>query len=108
MSGGTWAGRRVLVTGGAGFIGAGLCHALDALDAEIVVLDNFLAGGGAQVANLAGARVTLLRPDLRDADLAPIVAGCATCSTLPRSPGIAAGSSIPPRIWRSTLWRSCG
>jgi len=38
------AGRRVLVTGGAGFIGSHLCDALAQLEAEVMVLDD-LSGG---------------------------------------------------------------
>src|SRR5271155_3578902 len=38
-------GQRALVTGGAGFIGSHLAHALAQLDCQIVVLDD-LSGGG--------------------------------------------------------------
>ena len=49
-----WNGRRVLVTGGAGFLGANLCHALAARGARVTALDGFLFGGGANPANLDG------------------------------------------------------
>ncbi len=38
------AGKKVLVTGGAGFIGSNLCEALLDLGAQVVCLDNFATG----------------------------------------------------------------
>jgi UDP-glucose 4-epimerase len=70
-----WAGKRVLVTGGAGFLGSNLCHALAARGAEVVALDAMLPGTGALRANLAGCDARLVEADLRDADLEPIGAG---------------------------------
>ena len=35
---------KILVTGGAGFIGSNLCEALTELDANVVCLDNFATG----------------------------------------------------------------
>jgi UDP-glucose 4-epimerase len=49
-----WTGRRVLVTGGAGFIGSNLCHALLALGAKVSAVDSFMEGGGACHKNLEG------------------------------------------------------
>jgi nucleoside-diphosphate-sugar epimerase len=70
-----WAGRRVLVTGGAGFLGANLCHALAARGAKVTALDGFLFGGGANPANLEGAVVELVRADIREVDLRPLCEG---------------------------------
>ncbi|WP_424135005.1 NAD-dependent epimerase/dehydratase family protein [Roseomonas chloroacetimidivorans] len=70
-----WRGRRVLVTGGAGFLGSALCHALWAAGAEVVALDAMLPGTGARRANLAGSGARLVEADLRDADLDPMVEG---------------------------------
>jgi UDP-glucuronate decarboxylase len=46
--------KRVLVTGGAGFIGSYLCERLLAQGAEVVCLDNFFTGSRANVAHLFG------------------------------------------------------
>jgi len=70
-----WHGRKVLVTGGAGFLGSNLCHTLAARGARVVALDGFLFGGGANPANLDGAAVELVRADIRDVDLRPLCEG---------------------------------
>src|SRR3954471_12643793 len=64
-----WAGQRVLVTGGAGFLGANLCHALAQRGAKVTALDGFLFGGGANPRNLEGADIELVRGDIRNMDL---------------------------------------
>jgi UDP-glucose 4-epimerase len=70
-----WRGRRVLVTGGAGFLGSGLCHALAARGARVTALDAMLPDGGANPANLEGAGVLLVRGDIRDAELHSLCQG---------------------------------
>ncbi len=70
-----WAGRRVLVTGGAGFLGSNLSIALAARGARVTAVDAFLFGGGAHVANLAGADVELVRADIGDVDMRPLCEG---------------------------------
>lgn len=70
-----WSGRRVFVTGGAGFLGSNLCHALAARGARVVALDGFLFGGGANPHNLAGADVEFVRGDIREIDLRPLCEG---------------------------------
>jgi nucleoside-diphosphate-sugar epimerase len=70
-----WKGRRVLVTGGAGFLGANLCHALSERGARVTALDAFLFGGGANMANLEGAAVEFVRADIRDVDLRNLCEG---------------------------------
>src|SRR3954452_9778533 len=59
--------RRVVVTGGAGFLGSHLCEALLARGDEVVCLDNFLTGAPANVAHLLDdPRFSLQRCDLVD------------------------------------------
>jgi UDP-glucose 4-epimerase len=72
---GYWHGRPVLVTGGAGFLGANLCHTLAALGARVTAFDAMLPEGGANRANLDGASVTLVRGDLREAELVSLCRG---------------------------------
>jgi nucleoside-diphosphate-sugar epimerase len=64
-----WRGKRVLVTGGAGFLGSGVCHALAALGARVTALDAMSEEGGASLVNLQGASVLLVRGDIRDVEL---------------------------------------
>lgn len=70
-----WRRKRVLVTGGAGFLGSSLCHALAALGARVTALDAMLPDGGANPANLEGAGVMLVRGDLRDTELLTLCQG---------------------------------
>ena len=71
-----WNGRKALVTGGAGFVGSNLCHALAARGARVVALDGFLFGGGANAANLDGSGIELVRGDIREIDLRTLCEGC--------------------------------
>jgi UDP-glucose 4-epimerase len=70
-----WTGRKVLVTGGAGFLGSNLCIALAGRGARVTALDGFLFGGGANPANLEGTGVDLVRADIREADLRTLCEG---------------------------------
>ncbi len=70
-----WSRTKVLVTGGAGFLGANLCEALALRGARVTALDGFLFGGGANVANLLGIEVELVRADIREVDLRPLCEG---------------------------------
>lgn len=56
---------RYLVTGGAGFIGSHLVHALLDLGADVRVLDNFSTGKRENLSGLAG-RLEVLEGDVRD------------------------------------------
>ncbi len=59
--------RRVVVTGGAGFLGSHLCTELLARGAEVVCLDNFLTGSPANVAHLmTDPAFQLVRCDVTD------------------------------------------
>ncbi|PXA95025.1 NAD-dependent dehydratase [Caulobacter sp. D5] len=57
--------QRVLVTGGAGFLGSHLCEALLARGQEVLCVDNFFTGRRANIAHLLGhPRFELLRHDV--------------------------------------------
>ncbi len=57
--------QRILVTGGAGFLGSHLCDRLIATGAEILCADNFFTGSRRNVAHLASARgFEILRHDI--------------------------------------------
>lgn len=61
---------KVIVTGGAGFIGSNLCDALVSLGANVVCLDNFSTGNINNIKHLLGRKeFTLVEGDLRDFDL---------------------------------------
>ncbi|MGB7161530.1 MAG: NAD-dependent epimerase/dehydratase family protein [Tepidisphaeraceae bacterium] len=71
LHGSSFSGARVLVTGGAGFIGSHLAAALARLGASVVVLDD-LSGGNAE--NVAGLQsVQLVRGSIMDR---PLLEGC--------------------------------
>ncbi len=56
---------RVLVTGGAGFIGSNLCEALLSQDNEVVCLDNFYTGKYANIVHLLDNKhFTLIKGDI--------------------------------------------
>lgn len=58
--------KKVLVTGGAGFIGSNLCEALLALGAQVVCLDNFATGHRHNIEGfLSNKAFTLIEGDIR-------------------------------------------
>jgi nucleoside-diphosphate-sugar epimerase len=83
---------KVLVTGGAGFIGSNLVTALIARGDEVVALDNFSTGREQNLAPLAKDSFRLIRGDIRDQKVvAEAIAGCdfvlheAALPSVPRS-----------------------
>ncbi|HIG22906.1 GDP-mannose 4,6-dehydratase, partial [Henriciella sp.] len=57
--------NRILVTGGAGFIGSFLCERLLDQGAEVLCVDNFFTGTRSNVAHLMGnPRFELMRHDV--------------------------------------------
>lgn len=65
---GGWAGRRVLVTGGLGFIGSSLTVRLAQAGAQVTVLDALLPAYGGNLHNIAPVadRVRLVQADVRE------------------------------------------
>lgn len=57
---------RVVVTGGAGFLGSHLCERLTGAGCEVVCLDNLSTGSADNVAGLAGGGFRLVRTDVTD------------------------------------------
>lgn len=59
--------RRVLVTGGAGFLGSHLCERLLADGCDVVCVDNFFTGSKANIAHLMdNSRFEVIRHDMVD------------------------------------------
>jgi UDP-glucose 4-epimerase len=90
-----WRGKRVLVTGGAGFLGSNLCHRLAQLGGRVTALDGFLYGGGANAANLADAPVELVRGDIREIDLRPLCEGVSVIFNLAAQTSHMGGQNDP-------------
>src|SRR6201994_1303168 len=90
-----WSGERVLVTGGAGFLGSNLCHALAQLGARVVALDGFLFGSGANARNLEGSAVELVRGDIREIDLRNVCEGSAVIFNLAAQTSHMGGQADP-------------
>jgi UDP-glucose 4-epimerase len=67
MSGHVWRGKKVLVTGGAGFIGSHLVDALVNEGARITVLDNLQAGRWTNI-DTSSENVRLVEGDVREAE----------------------------------------
>ena len=59
---------RVLITGGAGFIGSHLCDALVARGETVTVLDNLSTGASKNIAHIAD-QLNLVKGDIRDSGL---------------------------------------
>lgn len=63
-------GKKVLVTGGAGFIGSNLCEKLISLGAHVVCLDNFATGHRKNIAPLLdNEHFELIEGDIRDLEI---------------------------------------
>src|SRR3974390_2098451 len=90
-----WKGCKVLVTGGAGFLGSNLCHALAARGARVTALDGFLFGGGANPRNLDGADLELVRGDIREIDLRPLCEGAGVIFNLAAQTSHMGGQNDP-------------
>jgi UDP-glucose 4-epimerase len=73
--GAEYAGRRVLITGGLGFIGSNLAIRLAGQGAEVTVLDSLIPEHGGNRFNVAPAasQVRIDASDLRDSDALPAI-----------------------------------
>jgi UDP-glucose 4-epimerase len=74
-----FAGARVMITGGLGFIGSNLAIRLAALGAELLLIDNLFPDYGGNVFNIAplAERATVELADVRDAPvLRELLKGC--------------------------------
>lgn len=62
-------GRRVMITGGLGFIGSNLAHALARLDADVLLVDSLIPDYGGNLFNISGLqdRVRVNVADVRQA-----------------------------------------
>ena len=70
-----WAGRKVLITGGAGFLGSNVARTLAGAGVDVIAVDCFLAEGGANRSNLEGTTVRLIEADIGDgAKMMPLLA----------------------------------
>jgi UDP-glucose 4-epimerase len=67
-------GRRVIITGGAGFIGSNLARALVKARAEVTIVDSLIPEYGGNLRNLAGIErdVRLNISDVRDGHSLPV------------------------------------
>jgi UDP-glucose 4-epimerase len=70
-------GRRVLITGGLGFIGSNLARRLVDAGAEVLLVDSMIPEYGGNVANIAGIEddVTVNIADIRDVHSLPYLVG---------------------------------
>jgi UDP-N-acetylglucosamine/UDP-N-acetylgalactosamine 4-epimerase len=90
---GEFQGMKVLVTGGAGFIGSNICDALLEKGAEVVCLDNFITGRRINLHHLENNQYfKLIEGDIRDySTCEDAVSGCthvchqAALGSVPRS-----------------------
>jgi UDP-glucose 4-epimerase len=73
----SYRGRRVLVTGGLGFIGSNLCRTLADLGAQVLAVDSLLPDYGGNLFNLAGYedRVRVNIADVRGHGIEYLVRG---------------------------------
>ena len=102
--------RRVLVTGGAGFIGSNLVDALAASGVEVVIYDDFRTGRRPFVENALGTGLaTLVEADVLDqATLTGAMQGCDLVVHLAANADVRYGLDHPTRdLEQNTIATSC-
>lgn len=62
-----YAGKRVLITGGAGFIGSHIAHLLHQLHAKITILDNFSTGSLENISDIKDD-IVIINGDIRSSE----------------------------------------
>jgi len=109
----TFAQRRVLITGGLGFIGSNLARRLAEMGAQITLVDSLIPEYGGNLFNIAGldglsghaVRVNI--SDVRDEhSMAYLVQGQDYLFNGRARPAISTRCRTPTPIWRSTAGRS--
>ncbi len=77
---GAYRGRRVLITGGLGFIGSNLARVLVDAGSEVLLVDSLIPEYGGNLANIDGIedRVEINISDVRDGTALPTSCGAAT------------------------------
>jgi UDP-glucose 4-epimerase len=77
MTADAFSGRRVLITGGLGFIGSNLARRLVEAGADVLLVDSMIPEYGGNVANIAGIedQVTVNIADVRDVHSLPYLVG---------------------------------
>jgi UDP-glucuronate decarboxylase len=91
-----WQGRRVVVAGGAGFIGRHLTKALLAAGAEVAVVDDLSTG------HIAGLAAPLTLADISTLDRLPLPAEIVFNLACPASPR--AYQADPVQTWRTSVF----
>ena len=88
-----WRGKRVLVTGGAGFLGSALCHALAELGARVTALD--ACSAAAPTRQSGRRRCGLVRGDIREVDLHSLCEGASVIFNLAAQTSHMGGQADP-------------
>lgn len=92
---GVWAGKRVVVAGGAGFIGTHLTRALISEGAEVAIVDNLSTGSAGRTA------APLTVADIATLDRLPVAADVVFNLACPASPH--AYQADPVQTWRTSV-----
>lgn len=94
----SWAGRKVAVTGGAGFVGSHLVRALVRRGAHVTVVDNLSTGRESNLADVAGEIAFLRASTLETHRVARALRGCDTLFHLAAVLGVKRTWEEPVRV----------